>query len=433
MQATTAPYVRTRLSVMMFLQYAIWGAWLPVLYAYLSGHLGFSGAEIGYCFSAGAIGALLGPFIAGQLADRSFATQRILAVSHLIGAGLVLAMGMTTSFPVFVGLAVVYGLVYAPTMALTNSLAFTHLPNRDTDFGPVRLWGTIGWIAVGIAVGQILFRFHTPDGASAEEVVAAQNAGRAVAFQISAGVGLLMALYCVTLPNTPPTKTAGESTAWAEAFGEVRRQPLVTLFLIAVPVSIIHQFYFVQADAFIGGVQAKAGTESGFSTAISQVFGVGGGLMTLGQMTEIAVLALMPFLVRVLSRKQLLLIGLLAYAARMALWAFLPDLPFVILGIALHGLCFGCFIFVAFMVVDEYTTSDIRATAQNLFNLVIVGIGTIVGSIFAANVVGEWAKTDAGMDYERLFSVPMYMAIVCFVAMLVFYPSRKIAPPAAAA
>jgi nucleoside transporter len=434
MQAAPAPYVRTRLSIMMFLQYAIWGAWLPILWSYLNGHLKFSDAQIGYCFSAGAVGAILGPFIAGQLADRSFATQKLLGLSHIVGAVLVYLMGVTGRFDLFVGLAVFYGLVYAPTMALTNSLAFTHLPNRDTDFGPVRLWGTIGWIAVGIAVGQILYRFHTPEGVGADEVLAAQNAGRAVAFQISAGVGLLMGLYCFTLPNTPPTKAAANNTAWAEAVGEILRQPLMMLFLIAVPVSMIHQFYFVQADGFISSIQAKSGNESRFDAWIKQLFGVGGGLMTLGQMTEIVVLMLMPFLTRFLARKQLLMIGLAAYAARMALWAFAPalssttgisELGFVIAGIALHGFCFGCFIFVAFMVVDEHTTPDIRATAQNLFNLVIVGIGTIVGSIFAANIVGTWAKQDGAMNYTKLFSVPMYMALACMVLLFIFYPSKK--------
>jgi len=422
----------------MFLQYATWGAWLPVLYAYLSGHLKFTDAQIGYCFSAGAIGAILGPFIAGQLADRSFATQKILGLSHLIGAGLVYAMGVTDRFEVFVGLAAVYGLVYAPTMALTNSLAFSHLPNRDSDFGPVRLWGTIGWIAVGILVGQVLFRYHTPADASQDAVLAAQNAGRAIAFSISAVVGLAMGLYCFTLPNTPPTKTAANNTAWAEALGEIVRQPLVTLFLIAVPVSMIHQFYFVQADGFIGSVQAKSGGESGFDASIKQIFGVGGGLMTLGQMMEIVVLALMPFLTRVLSRKQLLMAGLVAYAARMALWAYAPgiaaatglsELAVVMTGIALHGFCFGCFIFVAFMIVDEQTTADIRATAQNLFNLVIVGIGTIVGSIFASNIVGAWAKQSGQMDFAKLFSVPMYMALGCFVLMLFLYPGKRKSAP----
>lgn len=442
MDAAPAPYVRTRLSVMMFLQYATWGAWLPILWSYLNGHLNFTGTQIGYCFSAGAIGAIFGPFLAGQLADRSVATQKLLGVSHLVGAAIILAMGMTGEFAYFVALAVLYGLVYAPTMALTNSLAFTHLPNRDTDFGPVRLWGTIGWIAVGIAVGQILFRLHTPEGVDEAAVGAAQDAGRVVGFQISAAIGLVMGIYCFTLPNTPPTKSAAQNTAWAEAIGEIVKQPLVTLFLIAVPVSMIHQFYFVHADAFISSVQRASTAESAFDNWIKQVFGVGGGLMTLGQMMEIAVLAMMPFLVRFLSRKQLLLAGLVAYAARMALWAYapavsqftgIPELPLVMAGIALHGFCFGCFIFIAFMVVDEFTTHDIRATAQNMFNLVIVGIGTIVGSFFATSIVASWADESGTMDYTRLFSVPMYMALGCFVLMLLFYPSKKKPLPAAAA
>ena len=422
---SSIPYLRTRLSLMMFLQYAIWGAWLPILYSFLSGHLKFTGEQIGYCFSAGALGAIFGPFLAGQLADRTFATQKILGVSHLVGALLVFLMGMTGEFNYFLALSALYGLVYAPTMALTNSLAFAHIPNRDTDFGPIRVWGTVGWIAVGITVGQILFRYHTPVGVSADEVTAAQNAGRAVAFQISAGLGVLMGLYCFILPNTPPSRNAKQNTAWLEAFGEVAKMPLVLLFLIAVPVSIIHQFYFVQADAFIGSVQASIVEKGAFEKTISEVFGVGGGLMTIGQMTEILVLAMMPFLTKWFTRKHLLLIGLAAYALRMALWAFMPTLPFVMAGIALHGLCFGCFIFVAFMIVDENTTGDIRATAQSLFNLVIVGIGTIVGSIVAANIVGNWASASGTMDYAKLFTVPMWMAIGCFAIILVAYPNRS--------
>jgi MFS family permease len=156
------------------------------------------------------------------------------------------------------------------------------------------------------------------------------------------------------------------------------------------------------------------------------VLGVGGGgLMTIGQMTELLVLAAMPFLAKSMSRKSLLLVGLAAYALRMALFAYMPELPFVLMGVALHGLCFGCFIFVAFMVVDEHTTPDIRATAQNLFNLVIVGIGIIVGSLFATSVVAKYASAGGEMDYTKLFSVPMYMALACMVLLFLFYPSKK--------
>ena len=144
--------VGRRLSVMMFLQYAIWGAWLPLLYPYLLGHRGFSLDQVGMILAAGAVGAIFGPFIAGQVADRYFATQKFLAVSHLLGALLVWLLASTEDFGVFLGLSLLYGLVYAPTLALTNSLCFHHLTDRDKQFGPIRLWGTIGWICVGFSL-----------------------------------------------------------------------------------------------------------------------------------------------------------------------------------------------------------------------------------------------------------------------------------------
>jgi MFS family permease len=239
-----------------------------------------------------------------------------------------------------------------------------------------------------------------------------------------------MAIYCLTLPNTPPTKSAAEKTAWLEGIGEIMKQPLITLFLVSIPISMVHQFYFVFTSGFVSEIQNKANSEgaNAFAKAVNQVLGVGGGgLMTIGQMTEMLVLAAMPFLAKSISRKRLLLIGCAAYAARMALFAYAPTLPFVLLGVALHGLCFGCFIFVAFMIVDENTSPDIRATAQNLYNLVIIGIGIIVGSLFATSVVAKYATGggDQPMDYVKLFTVPMWMAIACYVFLLFFYPRGK--------
>ncbi|MFT5734871.1 MAG: nucleoside transporter [Planctomycetota bacterium] len=425
MTDSTAPPLPTglnaRLSFMMFLQYAIWGAWLPILYPFLTGHRGFSLEQCGMILSGGAVGAIIGPFLAGQIADRYFSTEKFLGLSHLIGAALVYKLSTTTEYSGFLTLSVVYGLVYAPTLALTNSLSFAHLPDRDRDFGRVRLWGTLGWIAAGIAVGQWLFLHHTPVDVTVEAVTAAQDAGRADAFRLSAAMGVLMGLYCFTLPNTPPSKGSKEKSATVEALGEIRRQPLVTLFLIALPVSCIHQFYFVYTSTFL----SDYGTDA--ANTINKIFGVGGGgLMTIGQMSELVVLAVIPFVAKSLSRKSLLAIGLLAYAGRMALFAYTDSLATMLLGVALHGLCFGCFIFVAFMVVDEETTPDVRATAQNLFNLVIVGVGIILGSWIATAKVGVWAMGEDGvMDYTKLFSVPMYASLACLVALLVLYPSRS--------
>ena len=528
----TPTSVKARFSVMMFLQYAIWGAWLPLLYPFLMGYRGFSINECGICLSAGAVGAIFGPFLAGQLADRVISTERLLAISHLVGAVLVLMLGLVETFLPFALLSLVYGFVYAPTLALTNSISLTHVADRDRDFGPIRVWGTVGWIAAGILMGQYLLRASTPDLATpapgvttfdiatdpvkgwgdavaanpalggigidpsgielrlanaadamvpdvwdlkagfqtnvsavfealrgrGEDVTlegvqtdllaslgtairgASQDAGRRFAFTLSAVLGLALSIFCLTLPHTPPTQSKEKPLAWAEAIGEIRFQPLLTLFLVAIPVSMVHQFYFVYTADFLSDIQNAAGSANAdlLANGINQVLGVGGtGLMTIGQMSEILVLALIPFFGKVVGRKWLLLVGLAAYAARMAIFAYAPSLMPVLFGVALHGLCFGCFIFVAYMVVDEHTTPDVRATAQNLFNLVIIGIGIIVGSYFATGVVGVWAEIPAadggGMDFARLFSVPMWMAIGCAALLLVAYPSRvkaRVADPA---
>jgi nucleoside transporter len=402
---------------MMFLQYAIWGAWLPFLWSFLSNVREMNGDQIGYMFAAGAVGAIVGPFLAGQIADRWVATEKMLAVSHLVGAALIWQLASIESFNGFLIFSLLYGLVYSPTMPLTNSLAFHHLPDVERDFGKVRLWGTFGWIAVGIGMGHWLGWMHSPADLSGDALLQAQIAGKADAFRLSAILGVLMGIFSLSLPHTPPDKT-GEKNATLEALGEIRKQPLLLLFLLAVPVSCIHQFYFVHTEGFLHErLQAPAIFES--------IFGVGGGgFMTIGQMTEVLVIGLIPLLVKRYSKRAILSVGLLAYAARMAIFAYMADSSAALLvGVALHGVCFGCFIFVCFMIVDEYTSVDVRASAQNLYNLVIVGIGVIVGSKIAG-WVADWADG----DYRKLFSVPMWASLVCLLILLVAYP-RKIATP----
>jgi nucleoside transporter len=435
-------FLLPRLSVMMFLQFAIWGAWLPLLWNYLSGHLGFEGARIGEIFMVGGIGAILGPFIAGQIADRYFNTEKFLGICHILGGILIWQLSWIDTYGMFLLFSLLYSMIYAPTLALTNSLSFHHLSNRDKDFGKIRLWGTVGWIAVGIGIGQYLLHAVTPaidpalTGVALEEaktgVIAAQNAGIVVAFKLSAILGIIMGIYCFTLPATPPNKSESNN-ATAKALSEIRFQPLITLFLIAVPVSCIHQFYFVHTAPFVQQVQASLGGEVGISAWINSIFGVGGGgLMTLGQMSEILVLAMMPVLTMAFNRKALLAVGLTAYALRFFLFANVgtvtgvatdSQLAMVVGGILLHGLCFGCFIFVAFMVVDEEMTPDVKASGQNLFNLVIIGIGIVVGSLIAGQVAG-WATVDDVMQFDKLFNIPMWGAIACLFLFLLLYPRK---------
>jgi nucleoside transporter len=411
-----------RLSTMMFLQYAIWGAWLPLLWPFLTEHRGLAAGEVGNIFAVGAIGAIIAPFIAGQIADRWFATEKFLAISHVLGGFLVWQLATIDTYLGFLSFSLVYSVIYSPTLSLTNSLSFHHLPDRDRDFGKVRIWGTVGWIAAGIAIGQWLLHSHTPPDGSKEVIQAAQFAGMADAFRLSGILGVLMGLFCFALPSTPPSQGQSRS-ATREAWWAIRKQPLITLFFLAVPVSCIHQFYFVHTAGFLGNLQADA---EGFITSINKIFGVGGGgLMTIGQMSELLVLALIPTLAKGLSRKTFLAIGLLAYAGRMALFSYadVVGLGGIIAGVALHGLCFGCFIFVAFMIVDEETTDDSRASAQSLFNLVIIGIGIIVGSQIATKAT-EWATMDGSLSFKELFSYPMYASLVCLLLLALFYPSK---------
>jgi hypothetical protein len=292
------------------------------------------------------------------------------------------------------------------------------------------LWGTVGWIAVGIGFGQWLLHHHTPPPpeTNTEIIRTAQLAGMADAFRLSGLLGVLMGVYCFSLPHTPPTP-GRRASASMEALNEAKRQPLITLFLLAVPISCIHQFYFVHTAGFLDNFQSRT------ATVINDWFGVGGGgLMTIGQMSEILVLAMIPLVAKKWSRKSLLAIGICAYAARMALFAFvdrisaatgISEVPILMLGVALHGLCFGCFIFVAFMIVDEETTGDVRASAQSLFNMVIVGVGIIVGSKIATGLADWAALPTGGIDYTRLFSVPMWASVACLIALLLFYPRRR--------
>jgi len=418
-----------RLSVMMFLQYAIWGAWLPLLWPFLHDHRQFTPSQIGNMFAVGALGAIAAPFIAGQIADRFFSTEKFLGLSHLVGGVLVWQLASLESYGGFLAFSLVYSVLYAPTTPPTNALAFHHMPDRDRDFGRVRLWGTIGWIAVGIGMGQWLLMRHTPAGEPVQVQQAAQWAGMADAFRLSGILGIAMGVYCFFLPHTPPQK-GDKKFAVGEALGEIRKQPLITLFLLAVPISCIHQFYFVHTAPLLGSFQSET------ASSINKIFGVGGGgLMTIGQMSEVLVLAAVPLVARRVSRKSLLVVGTIAYAARMAIFAYvseiasatgIPEVAILIAGVALHGPVFGCWIFLAFMIVDEETSADVRASAQSLFNLVIIGVGIIVGSKIAG-WVADWAMDEACevMDYTRLFSVPMWGSVACLVLLLVFYPGGR--------
>jgi MFS family permease len=274
----------------------------------------------------------------------------------------------------------------------------------------VRLCGTAGWIAVGIGIGHWLL--HKAGHDQVAQVAAMRDA-----FRLSAVLGVIQGLYCLTLPKTPP-KRKEKNYAPGEALLEIRRQPLITIFLLSIPIASVHAFFFARTSQYLRQLDLKA-------PWADLIFGVGGGgVMTIGQFSELAVLALMPLVAKRVPRKALLTIGLLAYFARFMVFAYLPYAWALLPALALHGIVFGCFFFICFMIVDEQTTKDVRASAQNLFNLIVFGVGVIVGNLMAG-WLDAWTRHGTQTNWQAYYAIPGWVTLACLVALLVFYPNRS--------
>jgi nucleoside transporter len=388
--------VRTRLFVMMVLQLAVWGAWAPKLFPYM-GMLGFAPWQQSLVGSCWGIAAVVGIFFSNQFADRNFAAERFLAVSHLMGGLALVAVAFSTSFwPFFAGY-LVYSLLYVPTLSVTNSIAFAHLKDPAAEFGAVRMGGTVGWIMVSWP-----FIFLLGAHATAEQV-------RWI-FLVAALVSFALAAYSLTLPHTPPKRDGAgvDDLAWREALKVLGVPFVAVLFLVTFIDSVVHNGYFVMADAFLTNRVGIAGN-------LSMV------VLSLGQFAEIAtMLVLGPVLVR-LGWKLTMIIGVLGHAARFAAFAFLADsVPAIVAVQLLHGVCYAFFFATVYIFVDAYFPKDIRSSAQGLFNLQILGLGALL-----ANSICPWLTqaytTAATVNFKSLFLVPLVAASAAAIALALFF------------
>ncbi|MHB1036878.1 MAG: MFS transporter [Pirellulales bacterium] len=357
--------VRARLSVMMFLEYFVWGAWYVTIGGYMKTTLGFSQVQMGWIYSTVPLAAIISPLFVGFVADRYFATEKILAVLHLVGGVLlcisaqVFQLSSGAQFPVLMTLMMLNTLCYMPTLALTNSIAFENITDSEKDFPIIRVWGSFGWIVAGLMIGVLL-------GQTKQW------------FLDLAGLsGILMGLYCLTLPHTPPKGAAktGKSLFGLDAL-KLLKEPsfavfVIAAFLICIPLS----FYFALGNQFLVETDRPAPT----------------ALQTLGQISELFFMAAMPFFMMRFGIKDVFLLGMLAWAARFLCFASL-SFPLVLIGLLLHGACYA-FCFVApFIYVDQKAPRDLRASAQSFIAFVTFGLGMLVGTQLAGLTAGAYVS-----------------------------------------
>lgn len=409
--------LRIKLSVMMFLQYFVWGTWLPMLGQQIGPNgVNLDAREIGWVFTVYGFGAILGPFIIGQLADRYFATEKLMAACHLIGGLLLIATAYATSFwPIF-GLLFLYCNLYMPTMGLSNSITFRNLPEGHQDkFPGIRLWGTIGWIAAGLFFAFYLKQGDNPALRSLFDAVGKPDYRDCL--RVAGVFSMLYGLYCFALPHTPPvpaapTDSIEKKSAVMESLALMRFRSFAVLVVVAGLIGIMLAFYFACENYFLEDI----------GTNPKEV----GAYMTIGQIAEAAVMVLVPITVAKLGVKRTMLLGAGMWALRFLLSTIGQPWWLMIASIGLHGFCFGFFFVVAQMYVDRAATGDIKASAQNLLIFIIYGMGTIVGSILAGELLKQFRP-----EWSKIWVGPLVLTLLCMAIFAALFKGEELRKPLA--
>lgn len=427
---------RFKLSVMMFLQFFIWGAWLPASFQHFGADgLGFNDWQQNLLNNAFPVSAIIAMFFANQFVDRKFAAEKFLAVSHFIGGVAMLGFGVLSqqsfagdkatpgNYWLFFICMAVHCLFYVPTISVTNTIAFANMQDAQKEFGPIRLWGTIGWIAAAWPFIFILLDWENipsvqDAGGYVEWLGAALGKGlTGIALQrklswafITAGIAsLALAGFSLTLPHTPP-KASSDSLALFDAASYLQKPFLFILFIVTFLDAMIHDGYFFFAFSYL----AKVGVPSNWIQPA----------MSVGQISEILTMAMLGYVLKTFGWRATMIAGILGHFARFAVFALVPN-PYCAVAVnVLHGVCYAFFFATMYIMIDEFFPKDARTSAQGLFNFLVLGIGPIVArSVWPAvqNMFTSRVDGASVVDYSKVLLFPSGAALFAAIIMLLFF------------
>lgn len=391
--------IRLKLSSMMFLNFFIWGVWFVTMGTFLmKGNIGATGGQTGAAYGTQCLGAIIAPFIIGLIADRFFAAQKILGVLHLAGAAILYFISSQSIFASFYSLLLIYMIIYMPTLALVNAITLKQVTNAEKEFSGIRMWGTIGWIVAGLIIGAMAWE--------------KEPASLTVTFKVAALVSAVLGLGSFFLPDTPPPK-AGQQVSVSEVLGldaikVLKDKNYLVFFLASILICIPLAFYYGQANVFLN--------EAGMVGAA--------GKMTLGQVSETVFLFLMPFFFARFGVKQMLLIGMIAWALRYLLFAY-GDMGnsswMLYTGIILHGICYDFFFVTGQIYTDQKAGSHVRSAAQGLITLATYGVGMYIGFYMAGLIADKYLLADGTHNWHAIWLIPcVFAAAIALLFMLLF-------------
>lgn len=398
---------RVQLSVMMFLEFFIWGGWFVTLGTFLGNNLSATGEESGQVFSTQSWGAIIAPFIIGLIADRFINAERILGVLHILGALLMYQMYSAENISTFYPYVLAYMICYMPTLALVNSVSFNQMKNPEKEFSVIRVFGTLGWIAAGLLISYL---FHWDSEQGTKDGLLKNT------FLLSGGASLLLGLFSFTLPKTPPkakgTKVSVSDILGLDALKLLKDKNFLIFFVSSILICIPLAFYYQNTNSFLSNIGVSNPT----------------GKMTIGQASEVLFLLLLPVFFNRFGFKKTILVGMLAWALRYVLFAYgdAGSLAFMLLtGIALHGICYDFFFVSGQIYTDSKAGEQHKSAAQGLITLATYGLGMLIGFAVAGKITDAYKLADGSFNYQMIWMIPAGIAFAVFLIFALLFKDEK--------